>query len=157
MRPSENPESAAPEAEVPGTAAPEADVQGASAADADMQDATAPQANLLGTTASEANLLATATPEAGVQGATTQSPDAVRVRRSLVGRVTSTKMLKTVTVLVERRVKHPLYGKYMVQSKKVHAHTENPLANGDVVEVQECRPISKTKTWMVVKVLDRAA
>lgn len=137
MRPSEHPESAAPQPDVPATAAPE---DGGSAAAAPQPDGSA-----------------TAAPAAEMPTAAASLPNPVRVRRSLVGRVTSTKMLKTVTVLVERRVKHPLYGKYMVQSKKVHAHTDNPLRTGDVVEVQECRPISKTKTWMVVKVLDRAA
>lgn len=82
---------------------------------------------------------------------------AIAVKRSLVGRVTSNKMMKTVTVLIERREKHPLYGKYLVQSKKVHAHTEQPVAEGDLVEVQECRPISKTKTWSVVRVIERVA
>ncbi len=73
------------------------------------------------------------------------------VKRSLVGRVTSNK------VLIERREKHPLYGKYLVQSKKIHAHTEEQIAEGDLVEVQECRPISRTKTWSVVRVIERAA
>ncbi|MBM3338712.1 MAG: 30S ribosomal protein S17 [Betaproteobacteria bacterium] len=79
------------------------------------------------------------------------------VKRSLVGRVTSNKMMKTVTVLIERREKHPLYGKYLVQSQKVHAHTEQAVSEGDLVEVQECRPISKTKTWSVVRVIERSA
>ena len=79
------------------------------------------------------------------------------VKRSLVGRVTSNKMMKTVTVLIKRREKHPLYGKYLVQSKKVHAHTEQAVSEGDLVEVQECRPISKTKTWSVVRVIERSA
>jgi len=96
-------------------------------------------------------------PDAAAQASPHAQAGSARLRRSLVGRVTSTRMHKTVTVLVERRVKHPLYGKYLVQSKKVHAHTDNPLAMGDVVEVQECRPLSKTKTWMVVRVLNRAA
>lgn len=78
------------------------------------------------------------------------------VRRSLIGRVTSNKMMKTVTVLIERRERHPLYGKYLVQSRKVHAHAEEPVSEGDLVEVQECRPISKTKTWSVVRVLEKA-
>ena len=72
-------------------------------------------------------------------------------KRTLTGRVTSNKMQKTVTVLVERKVKHPVYGKYMVQSTKYHAHTELTLAEGDVVEIREGRPISKTKAWTVVK------
>ena len=72
-------------------------------------------------------------------------------KRTLTGRVVSNKMKKTVTVLVERKVKHPVYGKYMVQSTKYHAHTEEALAEGDTVEIQECRPISKTKTWVVTR------
>lgn len=73
------------------------------------------------------------------------------------GRVLSTKPNKTVTVLLERRVSHPLYGKYMRRSTKVHAHDENNECQaGDVVVVQECRPISKTKTWRLVKVVEHA-
>lgn len=96
----------------------------------------------------------TLTEESHGEAASSRRPASTGLRRTLVGRVTSNKMLKTVTVLVERKVKHPLYGKYMVQSKKVHAHTEQQLATGAVVEVQECRPISKTKTWTVVRVLN---
>jgi small subunit ribosomal protein S17 len=73
------------------------------------------------------------------------------LKRTLVGRVTSTKMQKTVTVLVERKVKHPVYGKYLVHSTKLHAHTEMELADGDMVEIQESRPISKTKAWVVMR------
>lgn len=77
-----------------------------------------------------------------------------KLNRTLSGRVTSTKMNKTVTVLVERRLKHPLYGKYITRSKKYHAHDEkNELAIGDVVMIEECKPISKTKTWRVSKLL----
>lgn len=77
--------------------------------------------------------------------------------RTLVGTVTSDKMDKTVTVLVERRVKHPLYGKYVVQSKKYHAHDEtNQCGVGDKVEIAEGRPISKTKSWRVTRVLEKA-
>jgi small subunit ribosomal protein S17 len=74
-------------------------------------------------------------------------------QRVLTGRVTSTKMMKTVTVLIERKVKHPLYGKYITRSTKYHAHTEDALNEGDTVEIKECRPISKTKTWTVVRVV----
>lgn len=81
----------------------------------------------------------------------------VVVRRVLSGRVVSDKMDKTVTVLVERRVKHPLYGKVIVQSKKYHADTVNGLAaEGDLVEIEECAPISKTKAWRVTRVLEKA-
>ncbi|MFA7504387.1 MAG: 30S ribosomal protein S17 [Burkholderiaceae bacterium] len=76
--------------------------------------------------------------------------------RTLAGRVVSNKMQRTVTVLVERRVKHPIYGKYMVRSKKYHAHIEESCNEGDTVEIRESRPISKTKSWVVTRVLTRA-
>jgi len=77
--------------------------------------------------------------------------------RTLVGRVVSDKMDKTVTVLVERRVKHPMYDKIIARSRKYHAHNENNEAKqGDLVEIQECRPIAKTKSWMVAKLLEKA-
>ena len=77
--------------------------------------------------------------------------------RTLVGRVVSNKMDKTVTVLVERRVKHPLYGKYIVKSNKYHAHDEtNALNEGDIVEIAESRPLSRTKTWAVTRVVEAA-
>ena len=79
------------------------------------------------------------------------SENVEKVRRALVGRVVSDKMQKTVTVLVERRVKHPLYGKIITRSAKYHAHVEDGIAaQGDLVEIEECRPISKTKSWTVV-------
>lgn len=82
---------------------------------------------------------------------------AEKVRRALVGRVVSDKMQNTVTVLVERRVKHELYGKIITRSAKYHAHVEDGLATqGDLVEIEECRPISKTKTWRVSKVVEKA-
>ena len=74
-------------------------------------------------------------------------------KRTLTGRVVSNKMQKTVTVLVERKVKHPIYGKYMVRSTKYHAHTESQLNEGDTVEIQESRPISRTKSWVVSRVV----
>jgi small subunit ribosomal protein S17 len=79
------------------------------------------------------------------------------LQRTLVGRVVSTKMDKTVTVLVERKVKHPVYGKYVVRSTKFHAHDEaNALNEGDLVEIAETRPISKTKAWKVTRVVSAA-
>lgn len=79
------------------------------------------------------------------------------VRRRLTGRVTSDKMDKTVTVLVERRIKHPLYGKYVARSKKYHAHDENnEFHPGDMVLIEECRPLSKTKAWRVVKLVEKS-
>lgn len=79
------------------------------------------------------------------------------LRRTLVGRVVSDKMDKTVTVLVENRVKHPLYGKYVLRSKKYHAHDEaNQYKEGDKVEIQEGRPISRTKSWVVSRLVEAA-
>ncbi len=78
--------------------------------------------------------------------------------RSVVGRVVSNKMDKTVTVLVERQVKHALYGKYIKRSSKLHAHdADNACKEGDVVRVTEIAPMSKTKNWRVVEVVTRAA
>lgn len=80
-----------------------------------------------------------------------------KVHRTLVGRVVSDKMNKTVTVLVERKVKHPLLGKIMVKSKKYHAHVEGLEAGaGDLVQIEECAPISKTKAWRVTTVVEKA-
>lgn len=83
--------------------------------------------------------------------------DAKVTTRALVGRVVSDKMSKTVTVLVERKVKHPLYGKIIRRSKKYHAHDENnEFHEGDLVEIQECRPIARTKAWRVSKLVEKA-
>jgi small subunit ribosomal protein S17 len=82
---------------------------------------------------------------------------ATEVKRTKVGMVVSDKMDKTVTVLLERQVKHALYGKYMKRSTKVHAHDEtNDCSEGDKVMIAECRPISKAKSWRVLEVLERA-
>jgi small subunit ribosomal protein S17 len=78
--------------------------------------------------------------------------------RMATGRVVSNKMDKTITVLVERRVKHPVYGKYITRSSKIHAHDEgNQCGIGDTVMVAETRPISKSKTWKLVEVVESAA
>mgnify|MGYP001143170484 FL=1 len=78
-------------------------------------------------------------------------------KRALVGSVVSDKMEKTVTVLIERKVKHPMYGKVMVRSRKYHAHNEDNLAKaGDLVEIVETRPVSRTKSWAVTNVLQKA-
>ena len=75
-----------------------------------------------------------------------------KLKRTLVGTVVSDKMDKTVTVLVERKVKHPLLGKIIRVSKKYHAHDENNECHtGDVVTIEECRPLAKTKAWRVAK------
>ena len=77
--------------------------------------------------------------------------------RTLTGKVVSNKMDKSITVLVERRVKHPVYGKCMIKSSKVHAHEEKNECNvGDVVSLSESKPISKTKAWQLVSILENA-
>lgn len=84
--------------------------------------------------------------------------EAQKIQRTLEGRVISNKMQKTVTVLLERQVQHPLYGKIIRRSTKVHAHdAEGACREGDVVRISETRPLSKTKTWRVVEIVTRAA
>jgi small subunit ribosomal protein S17 len=81
----------------------------------------------------------------------------VSLKRTLIGRVVSDKMDKTVTVLVERRVKHPVIGKYITRSKKFHAHSErNEFKMGDTVEIEETAPISKTKAWKVARLVTKS-
>lgn len=83
--------------------------------------------------------------------------DTTKLKRTLTGKVVSNKMDKTVTVLIERHVKHPLYGKIIVRSNKYHAHDEtNQCKEGDIVEICEGRPISKTKAWTVTRVVEAA-
>ena len=78
--------------------------------------------------------------------------------RTATGKVVSNKMDKTITVMVERRVKHPVYGKYITRSSKIHAHDEtNQCGIGDTVTVAESRPISKSKTWKLLEVVESAA
>ena len=84
---------------------------------------------------------------------TTDTP----VERTLSGRVTSDKMDKTITVAIERLVKHPVYGKYVRRTTKLHAHDENNECRiGDLVTIKQCRPLSKTKAWTLVTVVERA-
>ena len=81
-----------------------------------------------------------------------------RVVRTLVGKVVSDQRDKTITVLIERRVKHPLYGKIVMRSTKLHAHDEdNQYHVGDLVEIVESRPLSKTKTWVATRLVREAA
>jgi small subunit ribosomal protein S17 len=78
--------------------------------------------------------------------------------RTVQGRVISNKMDKTVTIVIERLVKHALYGKYIRRSTKLHAHdADNSCKEGDIVRVSECRPLSKTKNWRVVEIVAHAA
>ena len=78
-------------------------------------------------------------------------------KRQLAGRVVSDKMQKTVTVLVERRVKHPLYGKFITRSSRYHAHDEaRECKEGDLVLIEECRPIARTKAWRVIQLVQKA-
>jgi len=82
---------------------------------------------------------------------------ATNMKRTLTGTVVSDKMDKTVTVLIERKIKHPLLGKIMRVSKKYHAHDDaNECKQGDVVMIEECRPLSKTKSWRVSKLVEKA-
>ena len=79
-------------------------------------------------------------------------------KRTLTGKVVSNKPNKTVTVLVERKVKHPVYGKFVRRSTKYHVHDENNECNmGDTIVIEECRPMSKTKCWRLVSIEERAA
>ncbi len=78
--------------------------------------------------------------------------------RTATGKVVSDKMDKTITVLIERRVKHPVYGKYITKSTKIHAHDEtNQCKSGDVVTISETRPLSKTKSWTLLRIDESAA
>lgn len=80
-----------------------------------------------------------------------------KVVRTVIAEVVSDKMDKSAVVMVERRVRHPLYGKYIRRSTKLHIHDQNNDCKlGDTVTIQECRPISKTKTWKLVEVIERA-
>jgi small subunit ribosomal protein S17 len=77
--------------------------------------------------------------------------------RTVQGRVVSNKMDKSITIAVERKVKHPIYGKFIKRTTKLHAHDETNQCNeGDVVTVSECRPLSKSKNWMLVEVITKA-
>jgi small subunit ribosomal protein S17 len=79
-----------------------------------------------------------------------------QAERTLTGRVTSNKMDKTITVAIERLVKHPVYGKYIRRTTKLHAHDElNECREGDLVTIKQCRPLAKTKAWTLVKVVER--
>ncbi|MCW8911497.1 MAG: 30S ribosomal protein S17 [Gammaproteobacteria bacterium] len=81
-----------------------------------------------------------------------------KLQRSLTGTVTSDKMDKSATVVIDRRVKHPLYGKFIKRSTKLHIHDENnECGMGDTVVIEQCRPVSKTKSWRLVKVVEKAS
>jgi len=85
------------------------------------------------------------------------SEQETKTKRTVLGRVVSDKMDKSATVLIERRVRHPLYGKYVRRSTKLHVHDENNECKvGDTVRIAECRPISKTKAWNLVEIVERA-
>ena len=91
-----------------------------------------------------------------------QTPDsaaaeAAKGTRSVSGRVVSNKMDKTITVSIERQLRHPIYGKYISRRTKVHAHDENnECRQGDLVMLEQCRPLSRTKSWRLMKILERA-
>jgi small subunit ribosomal protein S17 len=80
-----------------------------------------------------------------------------KLRKTKIGVVASDKMAKTITVTVERKVKHPIYGKFLKKSTKFHAHDEKSEAHaGDTVKIMECRPLSKTKKWRLVEIVEKA-
>lgn len=84
----------------------------------------------------------------------TEQPKASRTE---IGRVISSKMDKSVTVMIERKVRHPVYGKYVKRSTKLHVHDEQNACNeGDTVAISECRPLSKTKSWTLVEIVTKA-
>jgi small subunit ribosomal protein S17 len=86
-----------------------------------------------------------------------ETNEATKIIRTLTGQVTSNKMQKTITVLVERKIKHPKYGKYIKRSTKLHVHDEEQLCReGDIVMIEPCRPLSKTKAWRLHKIVSKA-
>ena len=86
------------------------------------------------------------------------SEQKAKVERSITGQVVSNKMDKTIVVMGERKVKHPLYGKFIRRSTKYHAHdADNECNIGDTVMIKECRPLSKSKSWTLIKVLEKSA
>jgi small subunit ribosomal protein S17 len=99
------------------------------------------------------NAEATATSDAA---AATAAPERAKNRRTLIGKIVSDKRAKTVTVEIERRTKHELYGKIVAKSSKYHAHDEKGEYHlGDIVEIAESRPISKTKSWVVTRLVQK--
>ena len=95
--------------------------------------------------------------EQNTSASTAETAKPVKNTRTLVGKVVSDKRAKTITVLIERRTKHELYGKIVARSSKYHAHDENnEYKMGDVVEISETRPISKTKAWVVTRLVEKA-
>ena len=82
--------------------------------------------------------------------------ETTKAARTVTGKVVSNKMDKSATVLIERRVKHPVYGKYIRRSTKLHIHdAENACQEGDLVTIEQCRPLSRTKSWRLVEVVGR--
>ena len=82
--------------------------------------------------------------------------ETMEVTRTMTGRVVSNKMDKTATVRIERKVKHPIYGKYIRRSTKLHVHDEqNACREGDTVTIEQCRPFSRTKSWRLVEIIER--
>jgi len=91
-----------------------------------------------------------------MNAAATEAAAPAKNQRKLVGRVVSNKMQKTVVVQVERRVRHPEMGKTVTRSSKYHAHATDKFSEGDLVEIAECRPISKTKAWTVTRLVEKS-
>ena len=83
--------------------------------------------------------------------------EATETGRTITGKVISNKMDKSATVLIERKVKHPVYGKYIRRSTKLHVHdADNACQEGDLVTIEQCRPLSKTKSWRLVEIVGRS-
>jgi small subunit ribosomal protein S17 len=90
--------------------------------------------------------------------AATENTSSENTKRTIQGIVTSNACDKTATIMIERRIKHPIYGKFIKRSTKLHIHDEaNECNKGDTILVEECRPMSKTKSWRLVKVVEKAA
>lgn len=119
------------------------------------QQAPAPQAE-----AQTSAVAATQQPQAATTSAaagTTSEAPKRNARKERIGRVTSNKMQKTITVAIERKVKHPLYGKFQTKTKKLTVHDENnDCGIGDTVRVMETRPLSKNKRWRLVEIIEKA-
>ena len=89
--------------------------------------------------------------------ATAEGMQTEQSQRTLTGSVTSNAMNKSITVKIERRIKHPVYGKYITRSTKLHVHDENnECGKGDVVMIEQCRPMSRTKSWRLVQIIEKA-
>jgi len=117
-------------------------------------ESTAAESTTTESTAAESTAAESTAAESTVAESASQEE---KVQRTLTGSVTSNAMDKSITVTIERRIKHPVYGKYIRRSSKLHVHDESNECNkGDVVVIEQCRPMSKTKSWRLVEVVEKA-